>query len=350
MASFRKRNGTWEYRISFKDFDGKFKVKSKNGFKTKKAAELEASRLEILLNANSAESLKEINLYDYFVKWVDLYKKNKIGEVTLVKYYYTAERIKKYFDSELPISKITTTEYQKCIADFEKTHAFETTKMLQGHIRQCIKVAMHDGVIQKDFTIFSKLKKDKVDNSNKYLELDEYNKLLSQTAIVEHKTYLLIYLLAVTGLRFSEAMGLTWKDIDYKSKTLNINKTFKNYGATRGFQPTKNEFSVRIVPVTDTLLDLLDEFKKKTESKDERIFEHVSNTGVNKTLKHLVGRDVHAHSLRHTYVSYLISKDVDLFTISKIVGHRDLQTTLKTYAHLLKDTQLKNFSKVRKLF
>ena len=350
MAFFRKLDSGWELRISYKDFDGKYKEKSKRGFKTKKAAELEASRLEILLNTNSAESLKEINLYDYFVKWVELYKKNKISEVTLVKYFYTAQMIKKYFDGELPISKITTTEYQKCITEFEKTHSFETTKMLQGHIRQCIKVAMHDGVIQKDFTIFSKLKKDKVDNTSKYLELDEYNELLSKAATIEHNTYLLIYLLAVTGLRFSESMGLTWKDIDYQSKTLNIDKTFKNYGVARGFKPTKNEFSARTVPINDTLLVLLSEYKKSNQSKCERIFDYVSNKDINKTLKLIVGRDVHAHSLRHTYVSYLISKDVDLFTISKIVGHRDLQTTLKTYAHLLKDTQQKNFSKVRNLF
>ncbi|AFQ95973.1 hypothetical protein [Streptococcus phage JX01] len=46
----------------------------------------------------------------------------------------------------------------------------------------------------------------------------------------------------------------------------------------------------------------------------------------------------------------MISKGVDLFAVSKIVGHKDLNITLSTYAHLLEDTKSKNNNIVRKLF
>ncbi|MGT2816709.1 tyrosine-type recombinase/integrase [Streptococcus gordonii] len=71
------------------------------------------------------------------------------------------------------------------------------------------------------------------------------------------------------------------------------------------------------------------------------MFSKISNNGVNKTLRNIVGRDVHAHSLRHTYASYLISKEVDLISISKVLGHENLTITLEVYAHQLEQQEEK---------
>lgn len=40
------------------------------------------------------------------------------------------------------------------------------------------------------------------------------------------------------------------------------------------------------------------------------------------------------HGLRHSYISMLISKGVELFTISQMAGHNDIKTTSNTYGHL----------------
>nr|WP_263284948.1 tyrosine-type recombinase/integrase [Streptococcus gordonii] len=58
-------------------------------------------------------------------------------------------------------------------------------------------------------------------------------------------------------------------------------------------------------------------------------------------MRNIVGRDVHAHSLRHTYASYLISKEVDLISISKVLGHENLTITLEVYAHQLEQQEEK---------
>ena len=49
MAYFRKRDNGWEYRISYKGPDGKYKQKSKSGFQTKKLAQIRTSRFMTLL-------------------------------------------------------------------------------------------------------------------------------------------------------------------------------------------------------------------------------------------------------------------------------------------------------------
>ncbi|EPW92146.1 tyrosine-type recombinase/integrase [Streptococcus agalactiae] len=349
MAYFRKRDNGWEYRISYKDVTGKYRQKSKSGFKTKKQAELEANKIEIKLS-KGVQIDNNIEFYTYFKNWSELYKLPNVTATTWDKYKYTLSKVGGYFE-KAKLSSIKPSHYQRFISEYLKKYNWQTVKMINTHIKQSVKMAIHEGYITRDFTAFAVLPKP--DDSNiddKFLELSEYRRLILETSKeVKYKSHFCIYFIATTGLRFSEAMGLTWNDIDENDMLLHVNKTYKVFGSDKGFQPTKNKHSVRYVPINTKTIELLHQYKLlfKTET---RIFEGISNTAVNKTLKKLVGRNVHIHSLRHTYVSYLISKGVDLFAVSKIVGHKDLNITLSTYAHLLEDTKSKNNNIVRKLF
>ena len=68
---------------------------------------------------------------------------------------------------------------------------------------------------------------------------------------------------------------------------------------------------------------------KKEPNKDNRLIPNISNVAVNKTIKKIVGRPVTIHSLRHTYASFLIAQGVDLISVSQILGHENLNITLK---------------------
>ncbi|MBX9013492.1 tyrosine-type recombinase/integrase [Ligilactobacillus murinus] len=56
----------------------------------------------------------------------------------------------------------------------------------------------------------------------------------------------------------------------------------------------------------------------------------------------------HFHSLRHTHVAYLLSKGIDIFVISKRLGHSDLSTTTDTYAYLIHEYQQTQISEIKK--
>ncbi|WP_153052301.1 tyrosine-type recombinase/integrase, partial [Streptococcus suis] len=102
----------------------------------------------------------------------------------------------------------------------------------------------------------------------------------------------------------------------------------------------------------DQTINLLIEYKEKywIENNQNRIFASVSNAAANKTIKKIVGRNVHIHSLRHTYASYLITQGVELISISQLLGHENLNITLKVYAHQLESLKEKSNDKVRKIF
>ena len=86
------------------------------------------------------------------------------------------------------------------------------------------------------------------------------------------------------------------------------------------------------------------------ENKDNRIFSNISNNAVNKTLRKIVGRNVHALSLRHTYASFLISKLVELLSISKILGRENMNITIEMYAYQLKELKDESNSEIRGIF
>ena len=152
-------------------------------------------------------------------------------------------------------------------------------------------------------------------------------------------------------MRFAECLGLTWDSVDYDNKVLSVDKTW-NYKTNLDFSATKTKSSIRKIPLDDETLKLLKSHQKEhwIHNKENRVFSNISNNAVNKTLRRIVGRNVHAHSLRHTYTSFLIAKRIELLSISKILGHENMNVTIEVYAHQLKESEEASNSEVREIF
>lgn len=152
-------------------------------------------------------------------------------------------------------------------------------------------------------------------------------------------------------MRSGESLGLTWKDIDFKKQLISINKNWNIYENV-GFKPTKNQQSVRKIPLDPTTAMILKKYKLTGWEKNEynRLFTRTSHSWLNKLIKQLTNTNIHIHSLRHTYASYLISKDIDFLVVSNLLGHKDLTVTLQTYAHQLESKKEKDFEEIKKLF
>lgn len=354
MATYRKReSGLWEYRISYKDASGKYKRKEKGGFKTKKEAQLAAADLEKQL-ASGQITATNLSFADYFMEWATTFKKQSIHGSTWSKYEYTHKKLEAYFKNK-KLTSITSTAYQKFINGLAEKYSQQTIRMIHIHVKQCIKQAFHDRAIMLDFTAMTVVKsqKEKADETNFYLEEDEFLSLIERSSEnPEHQSHFFIYLVCKTGLRFSEAQGLTLDDIDRDSLIISVSKSYKLTGAVRGWDKTKNDQSVRQVPVDQSFIKAYDEYLKSgyKDNQDKRLFTSVSNTAANKTLKKMVARDVHIHALRHSYASFLIANGIDLLTVSKVLGHKDLTTTMTIYAHLLDKSKMENFEKIRGKF
>lgn len=173
---------------------------------------------------------------------------------------------------------------------------------------------------------------------------------------IRHWSYYVFYnLLFFCGLRKGEAYPLHWSDIKQKGNywVLSIKKSMsqKVHGQDGDYEitPPKNRSSVREIPLCNRLIDVLKEHYKRCETvfgfdpKSEDFYicgivAPVIDTNVenikNRLAKQLKLPSIRIHDFRHSFVSLLINQDINIKTISKLVGHSTVDQTWNTYGHL----------------
>jgi len=128
-----------------------------------------------------------------------------------------------------------------------------------------------------------------------------------------------------TGCRRGEILGLTWDNVDLKHGFILLDKT-KNGDR-------------REIPINATLRATLESLPRRLDGgpvfydhKTGKAYEDVSTSFCNALRKAKI-KDFHFHDLRHTFASHLVMAGIDLTTVSRLLGHKDLTMTLR-YAHL----------------
>ena len=190
---------------------------------------------------------EEMSFCDYYSQWVDVYKEGAIREVTMKKYKLTQAWLRKLIP-DLKLSEFDRVSYQKLINGYAEHHEHQTTMDFHHQLKGAILDAVDEGLIQRDPTRKAIIKgKQPRQKKVKYLNQFELHAVLADLKLDPIPNWdWLILLVAKTGLRFSEALGLTPDDFDFVHQTLSVNKTW-NYKNGGGFVPTKNASSVRKV-------------------------------------------------------------------------------------------------------
>ena len=160
--------------------------------------------------------------------------------------------------------------------------------------------------------------------------------------------YVFFMVILYMGLRISECIALTWADIDFKNKLMNINKQFYRYRIT----PTKN-YETRIIDIPDVLLELLKVLYQQRKS--DLLFDSPLAIGKHINVNNMrerhfkdilieVEKELNTdlsgftpHCLRHTHATYLLRNGVPVIAVSRRLGHRDCKTTLNIYNHCMTD-------------
>ncbi|TDQ39190.1 site-specific integrase [Aureibacillus halotolerans] len=364
MASFQRRGKTWQYTISHKP-----KPIRKGGFRTKKEAQAAAHEVESQLRSGiSVHAIEDISFAQYFNDWVSVYKSHT-RKNTYERYQTSCRTIKKHFGSK-PIQKITKVEYQKFLNKYAKGDEQErskaTVRKINTHIRACVKDAIDEGIIKIDFTRSAVLggKKEKR-GDEKHLHYDDSKRLATEIIkrLDKSISYYIMLIALVSGCRYAEIVGLTRKDFDFEKGTISINKTWGyKKEMHEGFGPTKNEQSVRTIAIDGNTMKI---FKGLFENIPENIhklvfysrssqYKVVANNTVNKTLRALLEElsipNISVHGLRHTHASVLLYSGVSIYFVSERLGHGDLETTMNTYAHLVKELRQKDEEKTTEVF
>lgn len=292
------------------------------------------------MNANK----KEMLFKDYYAQWVKVYKEGAIREVTMDKYRLTQSWLDKLVP-ELRLSDLSRVSYQKLINDYAEHHERQTTMDFHHQLKGSILDAVDDGLLQRDPTRKAIIKgRQPRPKKIKYLNQFELHAMLADLELGQEATLdWLILLVAKTGLRFSEALGLTPADFDFTHQTLSVNKTW-DYKRNTGFVPTKNASSVRKVQLDWQLVMQLAGLVKNLPA-DEPVF--VNGRMYNSTANSVLARHcrnagvpvISIHGLRHTHASLLLFAGVSIASVSRRLGHASMTTTQETYLHIIRELE-----------
>lgn len=241
------------------------------------------------------------------------------------------------------IKSITTEDIQKLQANKIKEFAPKTVNTIIGELSTVFNHAIDKEIISINPT--KKVKKLKVDNAReRYLSKDEIATLLEYT-IDDEQVYLFILLALTTGARVGALAKLTKRDIDFENKIIKVldEKNDEKYTAFLYNEKLEELLKTR---ATKRKLDIpiLQENKanlyEQIKDKVSRVLNTLFNDGI-KNPKHRVV----IHTLRHTFASHLAINGTPIFTIQKLLNHKDINMTLR-YAKLAPDSGRNSIEKL----
>lgn len=288
---------------------------------------------------------------DYYLRWITVYKEGAIRKITMDKYRMTHAWLKK-IAPELRVNELSRVAYQELLNEYAKYHERQTTMDFHHQIKCAILDAVDEGLIERDPTRKAIIKgKPPRQKKPKYLNQYELHQLLDTLNLGKEPDWdWFILLVAKTGMRFSEALALTPEDFDFGHQLVSVNKTY-NYKGVSGFLPTKNNSSVRKIQIDWRTVVQFSELVNGMDPK-QPIF--VTRKPYNSTVNGILARHckeagvptITIHGLRHTHASILLFAGVSIASVARRLGHSSMNTTQKTYLHIIQELENKDINLV----
>lgn len=158
-----------------------------------------------------------------------------------------------------------------------------------------------------------------------------------------------ILLCIFTGLRLGEICSLKWDDIDFEQMIIHVRRTVQRVAITDGEKRTaliitepKSAFSIREIPISTGIVQVLNKVKHDEEyiiggrtSLDPRTYQN----RFKKYLQAAAVKEYNFHALRHTFATNCIDHNMDVKSLSEILGHANIQITLDKYVHPTMETK-----------
>ncbi len=364
-----------------KDFTYMFRYKDLSGARkciyAKTLDELRKKEVEINNDLNLGIYTTDWTLNQLFERYLE--QNTKLKERTKLHYKIEYDRwVGCKWIGKRKISSIVKSDITRFYKEMSDAgYANGTIKCVHKFIAGALNMAYDDDMIRKNYAlgcIEPYLEQTKKEGMTR----EETNKFLTTAENVKFgKHYLLAFkLMLLTGMRVGEVTGLTWGDINFKERYIDVNHQFvqgdDKSRTTYHIDTTKTANGKRKVPMSDDLYELLKELKKDTYFEAYKFKAEVdgytgfvihTRTGLpvltarlNEYAKRVVAvyneshedklPNVTCHTCRHTFCSRLAEMNISPHALQKIVGHASYNTTARVYISVEDDFVNEEFFRV----
>ena len=334
------------------------KVTTTNDLKSAKA-----KLKELIAKAARGEpaTVKRLTVEVYMSDWLETYKKHSVKPTSYERLVQTFENQVVKHIGHLQMHAVKTDDIQRMVNTIYAEQSYSTAKKAYDFVNECMRKAVLkrelmynpcDGVTLPKKPIKSAEDEEKFFYSEKQIQaiVSEATAVLSD-GTPKYRYGQVIVLLLATGLRVGEALFLKWKNVDLENKCLRVcgNVVEVNNGILEQ-DTTKTTTSNRVVPLNDNAIRALTELKGIIHDKERVIAtkngKAVHPSSIRRTMKSIIDNcnvagicDVKdkVHALRHTFATTLIRNGVNEKTVSAILGHSDIYTTLRVYHHIIEE-------------
>ena len=314
---------------------------------------------ELAIESGNIVMNKNTTVARWCDEWLEVYKKPNIQ----AKHFKSLETIcRLHIIPE--IGGLTLIEVKKVnlqrLLNAHENESFSQVTKIRTTLYNIFNTALESDLIIKNPAQSLQLPKYNKGESIAFTE-KEYNACFEVAK--NHPAGLWVIMMLTCGLRPQETIPLMWSDIDFKNRTISINKAVDMFKNQPVLKETKTRAGNRHVPIYDELLDL---FKNATKNS---IYVFTKETGGlmtaikirniwksfiraldihlgaklyrNEIVESKLQKGITPYSCRHTCITRLVLDGVDVKTVQVFAGHETAETTLKYYTHLEKHSAAK---------
>lgn len=342
----------WRARITIQTHAG---PKSKT-VSAKTQAEVIRKKAQAIAERDSGlhYDAEDMTLEEYLIRWLRGPAKKNVRESTYVRYEQCSRLHLIPALGRMKLKKLTAIHLEELYdRKLEEHLAPRTVNYIHTTASKALSYAVSRGLLRHNAAALAVSPRPKSPEM-RYLSREQVRTFLA--ACTEERLYALYVLALSTGMRRSEILGLTWEDVDLEAGLLEIRRglTVSPAGGVVLDDPKRFSSRRQIDLGEETVAVLRAHRKHQAEERlaapewreDGFVFTtHMGGYLHPQTLytayfKPLVKRtegvpDITFHELRHTYATLALRNGVPVDVVSKTLGHKDIATTLRCYAHVL---------------
>ena len=301
-------------------------------------------------------------LNDYLDYWLEVSVKPKTREKTYCEYKGSLNRYIKPVLGNEKLGKVNTLSIQKIYTDMsERGLAFSTISYVHVVLREALKQAVNWQMLSRNVADYVNLPKRSGNYKACPMSQEEVSKF--RVAAKSSKWYILFELLLGTGLRPSEALGLTWRNVNLDKGVLMVTQKLSRQSKYKwSLDDPKSAKSRRSVTLPASLVTFLTQHKHKqgelgVDNPHNLVFPSIDGEPVDgncvsqQVFKPLIkkaglSKSIRLYDLRHTHATLALMAGIHPKIVSERLGHSSIKITLDTYSHVLQNIQEESTQKL----